>query len=367
MREDLYNKGMPQLKRDGKQYSFFEFWPAWLFYAPVVGYWLYLALKYRSATLPLRVNPSIYLSGMVGESKTEILDLVKGEASRQSILTYRKFRRPQKLTESFYTNVLSEVHSAGIDFPFVVKPDLGCRGNGVQKLDTVAEFNQYLDDFPSGRDFIIQKLAPFVAEAGVFYQRKPGDNSGVLSSITLKYLPYVVGDGERSLRELIESDSRANKIKQVYFSGLADQLDNIIERDLLVPLVFAGSHCRGAIFKDGNAYITDQLTEKIDKILQSIEGFHYGRLDIKFRDLSALMRGEDFYIVEINGASSEATHIWDAQASLRNVFSTLFDQYRTLFEYGAIQRDNGVKSGSVLDLIRCWLRELKHGKTYPGV
>ena len=366
MLEDLYNKGLPRLENEGKSYSYFEFWPAWFFYIPVVGYWLYLSLKYRNATLPMKVNPSIYLSGMVGESKTEILDLVSGAIPRQAILSYKKFMRPKELTEKYLSELISAVNCEDIRFPFVIKPDLGCRGNGVRKIDNGEELELYLKDFPTGREFIVQKLAPFVAEAGIFYQRKPGDNNGKLSSITLKYLPYVVGDGKRSLRELILLDPRARRIKQVYFSRLNDQLNCIPETNVIVPLVFAGSHCRGAIFKDGNAYVTDALTQKIDRILQSIEGFHYGRIDIKFRHLEALMRGEDFCIVEINGASSEATHIWDAQASLRNVFSTLFDQYKTLFQYGAIQQKNGVKSASALELIRCWLHELKHSKTYPG-
>ena len=50
-----------------------EFWPAWLFYLPVVGYVLYLAFRHRSLTLFTAVNPAIPAGGFIGESKFEIL------------------------------------------------------------------------------------------------------------------------------------------------------------------------------------------------------------------------------------------------------------------------------------------------------
>ena len=39
--------------------SFFEFWPAWLFYTPVVVHWIALGLRYRDMLLPTAANPLI--------------------------------------------------------------------------------------------------------------------------------------------------------------------------------------------------------------------------------------------------------------------------------------------------------------------
>ncbi len=54
-----------------------EFWPAWLFYPPVVAHYFWLAIKYRGTMLPTVANPGIFSGGMVGESKmTTLRDLM---------------------------------------------------------------------------------------------------------------------------------------------------------------------------------------------------------------------------------------------------------------------------------------------------
>ena len=55
--------------------SFFEFWPGWLFYAPVVAFWIAKSIRYGSVTLPALANPRIDAGGICGESKNDILDL----------------------------------------------------------------------------------------------------------------------------------------------------------------------------------------------------------------------------------------------------------------------------------------------------
>ena len=60
--------------------SFFEFWPDWAFYLPVVAHWLALGVRYGGFTLPTAANPTITTGGVCGESKIEILDQVTGPA-----------------------------------------------------------------------------------------------------------------------------------------------------------------------------------------------------------------------------------------------------------------------------------------------
>jgi hypothetical protein len=50
--------------------SLFEFWPPYLFYAPVVAYWIWQGLRHRSLSLPTIANPLMELGGLAGESKT---------------------------------------------------------------------------------------------------------------------------------------------------------------------------------------------------------------------------------------------------------------------------------------------------------
>ncbi len=367
------NSGLPPLDLSQKPASYFEFWPAWFFYIPVALYWLLLALRYRSFGLPMAVNPYIPFGGMVGESKFEILQQA-GASARHYILPYAVRTAPSdkvlyKCDDSLAAHLDNDcqaMEEAGISFPCVVKPEFGCRGAGVQVLQGKTDLRAYLQAFPTDRRYILQQLAPYAAEAGVFYERMPGAECGRVTSITLKYRPVVVGDGRRNLKALILCDPRAALLKQLYLQKNASRLSYVPRQGEQIALAFAGSHCRGSIFRNGNEYITPSLTKKIDGIMRDFPGFHYGRLDIKFENITSLQAGEDFCIIEVNGVSSEKTHIWDSRSTLREVFATLFEQYRTLFRMGHEIRASGVKVPSARDLIVTWWRELKSSRRYPA-
>ncbi len=365
-RTQVCQQGMPEMEQEGAAVSFFEFWPSWLMYSPVVVQWLWLGLKYRSLGLPLIANPAIPLSGMVGESKRELLDQA-GEEGKKSIAPYLCFTRRKDINARIEAEAaISKMDDFGVQLPLVVKPDMGCRGVGVRLIEQAEQLVDYLEGFPVGAQFLLQQKAPFDAEAGVFYIRYPGEQRGKVVSITLKYTPFVTGDGKATLKTLIEQDARAGLLTHIYFPKHHDKLDWIVPKGEAFRLTFAGSHCRGSIFRNGNEYATDALALRLDEIFDEIPGFHYGRLDIKFRDIAALQRGEDLCILEINGASSEATHIWDKSTKLKDAFGTLLSQYRTLFEIGHLQRQQGFKPPSVWQLYRAYRQEKAWVSRYPS-
>ncbi|MDD1784289.1 D-alanine--D-alanine ligase [Enterovibrio sp. ZSDZ35] len=359
------NHGMPPLDMTGKPVSMFEFWPSSVFYAPVAVQWLWYGVKYRSFGLPLIANPTISLSGMVGESKDAILSLA-GEHAKKWILPYVAWEKSLFPPETQAHQALSKLHKAGLRFPIVAKPDLGCRGAGVRLVENKHALEEYLRLFPLGAKLILQEKAPYNAEAGVFYVRYPGEEKGRIFSLTLKYNPFVVGDGVRTLAELIDDDPRAGKVSHLYRTRHEDKLDLVLQNGEEFRLAFAGSHCRGAIFRNGSEYITEALTRKLDEIFDDFPGFHYGRIDLKFRDIESLMKGEDFVMLEVNGASSEAAHIWDKDATLKDAFTTLLDQYRMLFEIGDKQRRAGCSVPSLLDLYKAWRTEKSLVRHYPS-
>ena len=82
---------------------------------------------------------------------------------------------------------------------------------------------------------------------------------------------------------------------------------------MLVPY---GNHVRGAKFLDANHLIDDELTHTIDTICQQVKGFYFGRLDIRYNSWERLKRGQEFSIIELNGAGSEPTHMYDPKHSL---------------------------------------------------
>lgn len=359
------NAGLPPLDENAEDWSWFEFWPLWFFYFPVVIYWIALGIRYRNLGLPMLANPNIELGGMVGESKSQVLNQA-GPLARKYILPYVALKHEAGVApEEAAGKALTEARSQGLQLPLVVKPDLGCRGLAVRVLHAEKDLIDYLQVYPDEQLYLLQQLAPWQAEAGVFYVRKPGQDSGKVVSITLKYIPTVVGDGKATFEQLLNAHPRTRKMRSAYLNKNGVKAQGIPSIGEEVALTFSGSHCRGSIFRNGNEYICKELTAAIDKVMQDFPEFYYGRLDIKFKDLESLQRGENFCVIEINGASSEATHIWDSRTRIREVFATLFWQYRNLFEIGHELRKQGRRAPTVVQLIKAWLRALRNSANYP--
>ena len=54
----------------------------------------------------------------------------------------------------------------------------------------------------------------------------------------------------------------------------------------------------------------------MDHICRQVPGFYYGRLDIRYQSWEDLKQGENFSIIELNGAGSEPTHMYDPRHSI---------------------------------------------------
>lgn len=357
--------GMPEMDKSGPAVSRYEFWPTWFFYTPVVIQSLWHSLKYRSVGLPLIANPSIWLSGMVGESKKDILNLA-GKEAKQWILPFCTLRKNNQSIAIQIQDALDAMESEKLAFPVVAKPDKGCRGAGVRLVHNKKQLVDYIQRFPTGADYLLQKKSDYDAEVGVFYMRYPGETKGQVFSITLKYAPYIEGDGIKTLQQLIHDDPRAGQLAKIYEERHQQKLDWVLPKGLEFRLAFAGSHSRGSIFKNGNQFITPALTEQLDAIFDDFNGFHYGRLDIKFKNIESLMAGEELQIIEINGASSEATHIWDSKTTLSEIFSTLLFQYRSLYKIGYLQKKAGHKPPKLSALFQALKEENELIKQYPS-
>jgi hypothetical protein len=358
--------GMPSIDVDQAPLSFFEFWPPRLFYIPIALTWVALSLRYLSPTLPTVANPLFPDGGFVGEPKSRILDLVSPEGKGWFARHVAFQRDPEGGLVAVETaRALETMAAADLYLPVVAKPDLGCRGVGVRLITNELKLNHYIEHFPTGQTIVFQEYIPHEPEAGIFYIRRPGEAKGFIFSITLKYFPRVIGDGFSTLRELIEKDPRAGKIAHVYLPRHADRLDHVLRKGELFRLNFAGSHSRGTIFRNGNAYITPQMEEAIDRVAKTIPEFYFGRFDVRFPRFDKFQKGEDFKIVEINGASGEATSIWDSKTSLWEAYRTLIRQFCLLFEIGDRNRARGYRPIGLWWLFRLYRLEAKLTQRYP--
>jgi membrane protein DedA with SNARE-associated domain len=341
-----------------------EFWPPYVFYPPVVVYVLLLGIRHRCLTLFTCANPAIPSGGFAGESKIEILrGLSTSRRARAHVA--RAVRIDFALAPSARVSAARRfMAECGLAFPLVVKPDAGQRGEGVRVVRSDEELVEAL--CASLCDLLVQEYAPGF-EFGVFYYRRPGEERGRIFSITEKLFPAVEGDGESTLEALILKDARAVCMAKTYMKQHADTLGEIIPAGRSLSLVEVGSHCRGALFLDGSRFWTDRLERAIDRISRGFHGFYFGRFDIRTPSLEDFRRGRNFKIVELNGVTSEATHIYDPAYGLINAYKVLFQQWRLAFEIGAQNRARGSRPSPLAELLELTYKALRFEESPAGV
>ena len=355
------HKGMPAFDDTGPPVSYFEFWPQHRFYPPLVLYWAWLSLRFGGMTLPSIANPRFPLGGWIGESKAEIFEAA-GAYARRFIAPWCALRKTDALTPDA---ALAAAAAAGIALPCIAKPDMGCRGVGVRRIRSAEELQAYIAGYPDNETIILQELIDHEAEAGIFYVRKPSEKQGRIISITLKYFPYVHGNGISTLEQLIRKDRRAGPLAHIYLPRHSSRLDWVVPAGQPFRIAYAGSHSRGTIFRNGNSLVTPLMTEAFDRIAQDIPEFHFGRYDVRFQDITQLQQGEGFTIVEINGAGAEATHVWDRNTTLWQAYRALMQQYRLLWEIGAENARRGFKPASLRTMLDAYRNETKLWAEYP--
>jgi hypothetical protein len=343
----------------------------WAFYPPVFLYVLWLMVRYRGILLPTVANPSFPGGGFFGESKAEILEMAMRHVP-QWVAPFIVVDRPHlgdqdsatlnALTESSMTRLTE----AGLGLPIVAKPDLGCRGAGVKLLRSEADLRDYLTAFPPEARLLLQQLVDFEGEAGIFYSRRPGEERGRIISVTLKYFPHVLGDGQKTLRQLILANPRAGKLAHLYLHRHASRLDTVPAAGEAIRLAFAGSHSRGAIFRNGTHLVTPEMEACFDAISKSLPEFYFGRYDIRFAHFSDVQAGTNFTIVEANGAGAESTHIWDRSTGIIKAWRDLMTQYRLLFQIGRANFDRGFKPLTLAQFRQWHHREKTLTPLYPA-
>ncbi len=312
----------------------------------VVCYVLYLGFKHRGFTLFTAANPAMPCGGFIGESKAEILQRLggeDGEVARYDLISVDK--TPREAAQG----VDAFMRRHGLRFPVVLKPDAGQRGLGVVIVHTEEEVTTYFEERKTPT--IVQEYAAG-KEFGVFYYRRPGARLRRIFAITDKILPVVAGDGSSTLEELILSDDRAVCMAGRYLRAHARRLHEVPAAGEQIQLATLGTHCLGAVFRDGAWARTPQLEAAFDRISKRYEGFYFGRYDVRTPSVKDFCNGKSFKIIELNGVTSEATNIYDPDNGLADAYRILMQQWRLAFEIGSANRARGAKAATARALLK---------------
>lgn len=305
-----------------------EYLPSFILHFPTAFIYLFFSLKSRSFLFFTNISNDYKSSDIENSSKNYVY---------------------QKLNENFYPKTvlvrrnsiqnlqgLQLEEQGGLRFPIIVKPNIGKRGLGAKLISNDEELSQYYDR--ADYDFLIQEYVDSLRECGIFYIKNPLNQRAEISSIGMKTLPTITGDGCSNLRELLDKNQTpADKIER-----MADRFnleDTILEKDENLIIEPIGAHNRGAKIKAANHLISPELLQIIEHSLSGLD-LYYGRLDIKYDTWEDLLNG-DFKIIEVNTITSEPLSIYDRSISIVKKYKIIYVHLKSMYEISSYLKKSG--------------------------
>ena len=313
-----------------KKLCYFEFWPANVLYFPVAIYVIYLAIKARSLTFFTLANPGIFLGGVRGESKIDMLNRIN----------------PYYLPKAIYLNdtmdqteSLEMLKAANMDFPIIIKPDVGERGKQVEKIEDEQAFKRYFLNKQS--KVICQQYVDYPIELGVLFYQYPTSKKYGITSIVQKSFLQIKGDSFKTIHQLILESERAQLQLPYLLKKFESRLCEVLPYGVELVLEPIGNHCRGTTFLSGQHLITPKLIETFKEISENIPGFYIGRYDLKVKSLEDLAEGKNILILELNGIASEPAHIYHPKYPLFSAYKSLFNHVKLIYEIAMENKEKG--------------------------
>jgi hypothetical protein len=306
-----------------------EYWSFNTLYAPILFYWFWLGIKSRSLFFFNTANPLIENGGFAMESKWLIYELMRKKHSPFTLF----FKAGADMED-----IKRIIEKEDLAYPMIAKPDIGGRGVQVKKIYDDDELAAYVKQIRV--DFLLQQYIPYQNEVGIFYYRIPGEEKGKISGIVGKEFLTVTGDGHSTVEELVIKEPRYLLQLPVLKTTHTEILNDVLtlgKKQVLVPY---GNHARGAKFIDLSHLITEELMQTVDKVCREIPGFYFGRMDVMYNTLEELSRGKNFSIVELNGAGSEPTHIYDPKHSLFFAWKEIIRHWKLLNKISSLNKLN---------------------------
>jgi len=331
-----------------------EFWPVWAVYPPVIFWWVVEAIRYRGWTLWTNCNPGMVASGMAMESKGGILDSFRGDEGEVRIAKYLRLGKGAS-----FEKIADWMASQELEFPIVLKPDLGLRGQGVEIVRDAARARRWLSECED--EIVVQEMIGGI-EFGVHWARFPGAREGRIASLCGKITQSVVGDGASSLEELILADDRAVMMAEYYFSKYEGKLAEVLPAGESLVLAPIGTHSRGAVFTDERGLVTPELVAVFDQLGARFEGFHFGRYDVKVPSVEDFQAGRNIAVLELNGVTGEPAHIYQPGYPWWRGMWDLCGHFSVATAIGAAHRERGIKPPTLGELYE--LTRAHAGKNY---
>ncbi len=331
-----------------------EFWPTWLIYLPMLILWPYFMLRTGKVRFWELINPGLENGGLIGDSKSKPLSqLPKKNIPIDFIIN-------NNITQK---NLLQKIRCSGITFPLIVKPDSGTRGKGVKKINNERELKKYFENLEKynylgilkifekfiinskknkqNDKIIIQEYINKKKEFGIFYVKNPSSDRGKIVSFIEKEFPHVKGNGVDNIFKLISDDSRLFIYKKKYFKQIKN-IKYIPKANEIIKISSLGNHYQGTQIHDKSSFINNELISVFNEISDNIDGFYFGRYDVKADTIQDIFSG-NFKILEVNGANAEPLHMYDSKVKPIEGWSIVIKSWIKAFNIAMKNKKNRFK------------------------
>ena len=293
-------------------------------------------------------NPGMKYGGVMGDSKYKVLTSIPGKYVPKTIFIQ---------SSTPYGSILKMINEKGFTYPFIIKPDAGERGKDVEMIGDERELKSYLKDKTC--DLNIQEYIDLDLEFGMMYHRMPNAENGQISSIVQKGFLYITGDGETTIKTLLSEEIRAVRRLDYFEEKFNNKLNSILPKGEKMYLEPIGNHCRGTTFYNANHLINDQLNNVFNKIALQIDGYYYGRFDIKVPSQEDLYAGKNIKILELNGVSSEVAHVYDPNYKLIQAYKDIARHMYYIYQIAKKNHELGIEYDSLWIFLKDLRRHLK--------
>jgi hypothetical protein len=317
--------------------------------APV---WIWYSLRARSFYFFTPVNPTLTFGGFEGGPKKEIYQHLPEHTYPKT--TFINPLVPESQLEDAMTK-------CNLTFPVAVKPNIGMMGLLFRKIDTLQELLAYHRIITV--EYMIQELITYPIEVSVFYYRFPNEMKGHITGFVKKEALEVMGDGESTLESLMGSlEGRPGYKAEEWKNKHRSRLQDVIQKGEIFKLSWVSNLSRGARLVSLEAEKDDQLLATFDQLSHAAKHFYYGRYDIKCASITELKKGNQFSILEFNGAGAEPHHMYGNGNNLLEAFKIIIHHWRVLYTIAAHHHKQGIPYKSLLEGLSFTKRSNAHFK-----
>ena len=304
--------------------------PNGVFLLPLIIWGIFRTLKSGTLWTMSTANPGLTFGGFFGFPKTDAYKVLPPESYPTTVLI--------KPGTDFET-AFSTIKDAGLEFPFVVKPDGGMVGLLVRVVEDEAALRKYHNLVQA--DWMAQKMVDYQTEVGVFYVRHPNEEKGQIVGLNQKVPLSVLGDGSSTIGELVKSNERTIPFENEIFEKQEKNWNYVPAKGEFFQLIFTGNRKNGARLVTQDDKIDDDLIAILDEWSHYKQGIFYGRYDIKCESLESLKRGENYAILEFNGVHSGYGHLYHCGKKPGEVYKEIKRLWNLLYDISITHHKNG--------------------------